>query len=119
MTAEKVLRQERQLAEAIATVFTDEKYMNQVDELLSNIRVEQHSLTLARAVYEKLGIQTAYDALLEEAMESERIEKMIAAQSPQAAETVKKLRAEFSSLPTDGLKALRMLIDSAIREKEA
>jgi len=92
MTAlEKVLRQERELARAIADVFTDEDYMNNVDELLSQVRVDENSLVLARAVYQKLGIETAYDAILDNAVEDLRIEKMLEQQHPNAAEAVKSL----------------------------
>lgn len=118
-SVEKVLRQERELAKAIGDVFTDEDYMNNVDELLSQVRVDENSLVLARAVYQRLGIETAYDAILDNAVEDLRIQAMLDEQHPNAAEAVKKLRTEFSGLPTDGLKALRVLIDSAIREKEA
>lgn len=118
MSIDKVLKQERQLADAIASVFTDEKYEMTVDELISSIRVEQNSLTLARAVFEKVGLRSAYDAMLDNAVEDMRIEQMIEKQHPKAAEAVKKLRAEFGALPVDGLRALRMLLDSAISEKE-
>ena len=121
MTIDKVLKQERQLADAIASVFTDGdiERQEQIDELLSNVRVEQNSLMLARAVFARLGVRTAYDAVVDNAIEDTRIEQMLQEQHPKAAEAVQKLRTEFAGLPVDGLKALRLLIESAIHEKEA
>ena len=117
MSISKVLKQEQQLAEALASVLTDEAYGNEVDELLSHVRMDRHSLTLARAVFAKLGVTSAYDAVLDRAVEELRIEHMLEDQQPKAIEAIAKLRAEFTGLPIDGLKALRLLIDSVISEK--
>jgi hypothetical protein len=119
MSLDKVLKQERQLAEAISDVLLGEDNMNAVDELLSHVRVPENSLILARAIYQRLGLITSYEATLDNVLEDERIESLMREQHPKAAEVVKKLRAEFGGLPVDGLKGLRLLIDSAIREKEA
>ncbi len=60
-----------------------------------------------------------YDKLIEEALEEARVERSIEGIQPDAMEVLKTLRAEFRALPVPGLKALRVILDAVIREKEA